>query len=314
MSRPSWKNSDSTWAVSVTCRQLPKATAWLGPHRIPRGKITREELQRREERATAFWIEKQEELGIDVLVDGEQYRGDMVAYFAENLPGFEQGGLVRSYGNRYYRKPIIVGEIKWTKPITVAWWKFAQSLTKKPVKGMLTGPTPSWTGRSTNSTPTGAPPAWRWRRSSAARWKRSSKPAARLFKSTSRRSPSDPKSCRSRWKACTPSWTACPPTSSPTPATALSSTSIPRCWKPRWTTSTSRCRTAASICWRCSARPFTKDITFGVVDSHSHVIEDVATVRQRIEQALTVLKPEQLWLTRLRLQTRTIKRAVGKLR
>ena len=72
---------------------FPKADG-LGSARteFARGKITREELQRREERATAFWIEKQEELGLDVLVDGEQYRGDMVAYFAENLPGFEPGG------------------------------------------------------------------------------------------------------------------------------------------------------------------------------------------------------------------------------
>jgi 5-methyltetrahydropteroyltriglutamate--homocysteine methyltransferase len=107
---------------------------------LQKGKITAAELRAHEEKATAFWIEKQEELGVDVLVDGEQYRGDMVAYFAEVLPGFQEGGLVRSYGNRYYRKPVIVGEVKWEKPITVGWWRFAQEKTDKPVKGMLTGP------------------------------------------------------------------------------------------------------------------------------------------------------------------------------
>jgi 5-methyltetrahydropteroyltriglutamate--homocysteine methyltransferase len=69
-----------------------------------------------------------------------QYRGDMATYFAEEMDGFEIGGLVRSYGNRYYRKPIAVGPVRRTHPITVEAWKFAQSLTNKPVKGMLTGP------------------------------------------------------------------------------------------------------------------------------------------------------------------------------
>ena len=67
-----------------------------------RGEIDRKELRTLEEKATAFWIETQEELDIDVVVDGEMYRGDMVAYFAETLDGFTLGGLVRSYGNRYY--------------------------------------------------------------------------------------------------------------------------------------------------------------------------------------------------------------------
>ncbi len=105
-----------------------------------KGKISHAQLEQAEREATEFWIRKQEELGVDVLVDGEMYRGDMVAYFAENFDGFTQGGLVRSYGNRFYHKPIITGEILWKGSITVGWWKYAQSLTTKPVKGMLTGP------------------------------------------------------------------------------------------------------------------------------------------------------------------------------
>jgi 5-methyltetrahydropteroyltriglutamate--homocysteine methyltransferase len=105
-----------------------------------RKKISRADLEAAERRATEFWIRKQEELDVDVLVDGEMYRGDMVAYFAEKLAGFEQGGLVRSYGNRYYHKPIITGEVRWKGPMTIDWWKYAQGLTARPVKGMLTGP------------------------------------------------------------------------------------------------------------------------------------------------------------------------------
>src|SRR5579884_3213202 len=103
------------------------------------GKIRAVDLEEAEKQAIEFWTGKQEELGVDVLVDGEMYRGDMVAYFADQLSGFEQGGLVRSYGNRYYHKPIIVGEVKWKGPITVKWWRYAQGLTSKPVKGIVTG-------------------------------------------------------------------------------------------------------------------------------------------------------------------------------
>ena len=105
-----------------------------------KGQMSAEALEAVERRATEFWIRTQETLGVDVLVDGEQYRGDMVAYFAERMPGFEVGGLVRSYGNRYYHKPVITGKVRWPGPLTVAWWRFAQGLTKRPVKGMLTGP------------------------------------------------------------------------------------------------------------------------------------------------------------------------------
>ena len=105
-----------------------------------RNAITKIELDRLERKATEFWVGIQEELGLDVLVDGEQYRGDMVAYFAETMPGFAKGGLVRSYGNRYYHKPVMTGPVRWPGPMTVEWWRWTQSLTSRPVKGMLTGP------------------------------------------------------------------------------------------------------------------------------------------------------------------------------
>jgi len=105
-----------------------------------RGKISDVELLELERKATTEWIRTQEEIGLDILVDGEMYRGDMVAYFAERLEGYTVGGLVRSYGNRYYHKPVISGKISRPKPMTVEWFDFAQSLTDRPVKGMLTGP------------------------------------------------------------------------------------------------------------------------------------------------------------------------------
>lgn len=127
------------WTTSVG--SLPKPdyiTAARG--RFARREIDREELRDLEKRATREWVEFQESIDTDVIVDGEQYRGDMVAFFAEEMPGFQIGGLVRSYGNRYYRKPIATGPVGRDRPITVDWWRYAQSLTDKPVKGMLTGP------------------------------------------------------------------------------------------------------------------------------------------------------------------------------
>ena len=105
-----------------------------------RGKLGATELLELERKATAEWIRIQEDIGLDILVDGEMYRSDMVAYFADLLDGYSDGGLVRSYGNRYYHKPVISGKVARQKPMTVEWFQYAQSLTQKPVKGMLTGP------------------------------------------------------------------------------------------------------------------------------------------------------------------------------
>ena len=127
------------WTTSVG--SLPKPDyITAARNRLARGEIERDELRRLERQATREWVEFQTSIGTDVVVDGEQYRGDMVAFFAEELPGLEIGGLVRSYGNRYYRKPIATGPVGREQPITVEWWEYAQSLTDRPVKGMLTGP------------------------------------------------------------------------------------------------------------------------------------------------------------------------------
>ena len=97
-------------------------------------KFLREETKR-----AIFW---QDSIGLDVLVHGEFERNDMVQYFAEKLNGFAftKKGWVQSYGSRCVRPPILYGDVSRAGPMTVDWWRYAQSLTQKPVKGMLTGP------------------------------------------------------------------------------------------------------------------------------------------------------------------------------
>ena len=87
-------------------------------------------------------VEKQEALGLDVLVHGEAERNDMVEYFGEQLQGyaFSQNGWVQSYGSRCVKPPIIYGDVSRPQPMTVGWTHYAQSLTGRPMKGMLTGP------------------------------------------------------------------------------------------------------------------------------------------------------------------------------
>ncbi len=94
----------------------------------------------REETARA--IRWQEEVGLDMLVHGEFERNDMVQYFGEQLAGFAftVNGWVQSYGSRCVRPPVLFGDVSRPKPMTVEWWRYAQGLTDKPMKGMLTGP------------------------------------------------------------------------------------------------------------------------------------------------------------------------------
>jgi 5-methyltetrahydropteroyltriglutamate--homocysteine methyltransferase len=84
----------------------------------------------------------QDEIGLDILVHGEPERNDMVQYFAEQMDGYVtmENGWVQSYGSRYVRPPILYGDVSRATPITLDWIKYAQSLTEKPMKGMLTGP------------------------------------------------------------------------------------------------------------------------------------------------------------------------------
>ncbi|MCI6988013.1 MAG: 5-methyltetrahydropteroyltriglutamate--homocysteine S-methyltransferase [Campylobacter sp.] len=107
-----------------------------------KGEISIEDYTKFHQNKIKECIKLQEELDIDVLVHGESERNDMVEYFGESLDGFlfTTNGWVQSYGTRCVKPPLIWGDVSRSKPITVSWAKFAQSQSKKFVKGMLTGP------------------------------------------------------------------------------------------------------------------------------------------------------------------------------
>jgi 5-methyltetrahydropteroyltriglutamate--homocysteine methyltransferase len=280
------------------------------------GKLTKKDMRPLEEQATRFWIKTQEEIGIDVLVDGEMYRGDMATYFAENLDGFKISGLVRSYGNRYYRKPIISDKIKWRGPITVDMWKFAKSLTKKPVKGMITGP---YTMMD-----------WSFNEHYPNRREACLDMARALHKEVKALADAGAKMIQ----VDEPALSARPEELSDFIIEAMSIVTkgidayfvthscygafefiYPDMLKlPVDNFDLEMSNSELDLVEIFKKHPFTKDISFGVVDVHSHLIEDVATVKKRIRRALEVLKPEQLWIDPdCGLKTRTTEEAISKL-
>ncbi|TKA88807.1 5-methyltetrahydropteroyltriglutamate--homocysteine S-methyltransferase [Guyparkeria sp. SB14A] len=107
-----------------------------------RGEIDTNAYERAMRASIADTIAEQEALGLDVLVHGEPERNDMVEYFGQQLDGFAftRAGWVQSYGSRCVKPPIIWGDVARARPLTVEWSRYAQSLTDRPVKGMLTGP------------------------------------------------------------------------------------------------------------------------------------------------------------------------------
>ncbi len=280
------------------------------------GKIDRSKLVELEKQATDFWIDFQDEIGIDVSVDGEMYRGDMVAYFAELLPGFSKGGLVRSYGNRYYNKPIITGEIAWPGPLTVNWWRYAQAKTRLPVKGMLTGPYTimDWSFNE----------YYQDRKSAA---------LALAY------------SIRKEVEALIDA--GCKIIQIDEPAISVRPDEIDTAIETMHTVVDGlHAYFITHICYGAfekiyphmldlpvdnldlemsnseldmlelfNKHPFTKDISFGVVDVHSHVIEDIELIKNRIRKALEYIPAEQVWIDPdCGLKTRTIDEAKEKLR
>jgi 5-methyltetrahydropteroyltriglutamate--homocysteine methyltransferase len=110
--------------------------------KLKKGQLAQGQYEQEIRTAIESSIRWQEEIGIDVLVHGEFERNDMVEYFGEQLKGFAftQNGWVQSYGSRCVKPPVIYGDVSRPTPMTVEWTAYAQSLTSKPVKGMLTGP------------------------------------------------------------------------------------------------------------------------------------------------------------------------------
>ena len=283
--------------------------------KFAKGELSANELRVKEEEATKFWIQEQEKIGIDVLVDGEMARGDMVAYFAENMSGFEKGGLVRSYGNRYYHKPVIVSEVRWEKPITVEWWRFAQKLTKKPVKGMLTGPYTimDWSFNE----------HYNDRRSTAlALAKEIRKEVEALMKAGAKIIQIDEPALSVRPEELSVAVDAMHIVTDGLPAYFITHV----CYgafefiypnmlnMPVDNFDLEMSNSELDLLELFKKNPFTKDISFGVVDVHSHKIEKVDDVRNRINKALKVLKPESIWIDPdCGLKTRTVEEAKDKL-
>lgn len=128
---------------TTTIGSYPQTSAIrLARAALRKGEIDEAEYVRRMQAEIAEVITLQEKLGLDVLVHGEPERNDMVQYFAELLDGFAatENGWVQSYGTRCVRPPILFGDVSRPEPMTLSWIGYAQSLTTKPVKGMLTGP------------------------------------------------------------------------------------------------------------------------------------------------------------------------------
>lgn len=279
------------------------------------GEISKDELDAKAKETTRFWINKQEEIGLDVLVDGEQYRGDMATYFANKLHGFEIGGLVRSYGNRYYRKPIVTDEIRFEEPASVDWWRFAQDQTNKPLKGILTGPYTMMDWSFNEHYPNRAETA---------------RALADALK----------QEIRALIEA------GCKIVQIDEPAGSVRAEEIPLLIETMERVTEGL--DAYFITHMCYGNfqniypemldlsvnnidlelsnsqldmldvfeddPFTKDLSFGAVDVHDHRIEDDDVVRDRIESAVKVIPDEQVWVDPdCGLKTRTVDEAIGKL-
>ncbi|MGG5171422.1 5-methyltetrahydropteroyltriglutamate--homocysteine S-methyltransferase [Pseudarthrobacter sp. J1738] len=149
--RSAYAQRESAQAEALNLPALPTTTIGSFPQtseirsaraRNNKGELNNEQYTQLMKQEIKRVIDLQEELDFDVLVHGEPERNDMVQYFAENLEGFDVTvhGWVQSYGSRCTRPSILWGDVTRSAPITVEWASYAQSLTNKPVKGMLTGP------------------------------------------------------------------------------------------------------------------------------------------------------------------------------
>jgi 5-methyltetrahydropteroyltriglutamate--homocysteine methyltransferase len=283
--------------------------------RAARHAVSRAELDALERRATEFWVRTQEELGLDVLVDGEQYRGDMVAYFAETMEGFAPGGLVRSYGNRYYHKPVIVGPVHWRRPITVDWWKWTQALTDRPVKGMLTGPYTMMDWSFNDYYPDRKTACLALAREvrqevgalleAGARIVQIDEPALSVrpeelgFAVEAMHAVVDGLDAYYVVHACFGAFETIYPGLLDLPVDNLD---------------LAISHSALDLLAMFDKDPFTKDLSLGVLDVHSHAVEAVDEVRARIRRGTAVLPVDRIWVDPdCGLKTRTVEEARAKL-
>lgn len=280
-------------------------------YKVMKGVQAPDELFRKEKLSTELWVREQERLGLDVLVDAQMNRSDMISFYAKNIGGFFEGGTVRCYGNRYYKKPIITGKLEWKGPMGVEMWQYAQRLSRKPVKAVLTGPYTlmDWTFNEyypsreealadmllimkrelTAFIETGAKiiqidePALSARPSEISLVTDSLKELLKNFKGYA--------------------------------ILHHSYGDLAPVWDKIQTLPVDNFSVHASALPLIKKRPTKKDVSIGVIDAHSHLIEDLATVKKRVQMALKVVPRDRLWITTdSGLKTRTIAEATGKLR
>ena len=280
-----------------------------------RGELSLEKLRELEREETVRCIRRQEAIGLDILVDGELYRGDMTTYFAELMPGFAISNPVRSYGNRYYRKPIAVGPIRRKEPLTVEWWKFAQSQTSKPIKGMLTGPYtmmdwsfneyyPSREAMAMDLAEAIREEAFALQEAGA-KYIQIDEPAVSV------RPDELPLAVRALGRAvegltaktithvCYGDFDVIYPALLDLPVDMID---------------LEMANSRYDLLERFRAQPFTKEIGYGVLDVHSHRVETKDEVKEGIRRGLEVLRPEQIYVDPdCGLKTRTVDEAFAKL-
>jgi len=281
-----------------------------------KGEISADELRILEEKATTEWLRFQEEIGIDILVDGEQYRGDMATYFAENLDGTEISGLVRSYGNRYYKKPIIVDELRRRGPISVDWFRFAQGQTKKPVKGMITGPYTmmDWSFDEYYGSREEACLAFA---------KLLHEEAVALESAGAKVIQVDEPALSTRFDELPLLVKAVGAVTKGLEASSVLHTCYGNYNEifeyfnklPVDQLDLEMSNSGLDLLDRFKREHLKKEIAFGVVDVHSHVVEPESLIRERIEKALTIFAPSKLFIDPdCGLKTRSVEEAKAKLR
>jgi len=280
-----------------------------------RGELSQDALEKMEHEETIAVLKRQEEIGLDILVDGELYRGDMTTYFAERMPGFAISNPVRSYGNRFYRKPIAVGPIRRKKPLTVEWWKFAQAQTSKPVKGMLTGPYTMMDWSFNEHYPSREAMAMDLAEAireealalqeAGAKYIQIDEPAVSVrpeelsmaVRALGRAT--EGLKAKTITHICYGDFDVIYPALLDLPVDMID---------------LEMANSRYDLLDRFRSHPFTKEIGYGVLDVHSHRIESKDEVKQGILRGLDVLKPEQMFVDPdCDLKTRTVEEAFAKL-
>jgi len=280
-----------------------------------RGELSQDALEKMEHEETIAVLKRQEEIGLDILVDGELYRGDMTTYFAERMPGFAISNPVRSYGNRFYRKPIAVGPIRRKKPLTVEWWKFAQAQTSKPVKGMLTGPYTMMDWSFNEHYPSREAMAMDLAEAireealalqeAGAKYIQIDEPAVSVrpeelsmaVRALGRAT--EGLKAKTITHICYGDFDVIYPALLDLPVDMID---------------LEMANSRYDLLDRFRSHPFTKEIGYGVLDVHSHRIESKDEVKQGILRGLEVLKPEQMFVDPdCGLKTRTVEEAFAKL-